>query len=80
MTGDSEYESASVSKVGGHNFRLKSNTLKRAYLSSQRCSSGNIGQRNKVTSLAKENNFLEKINTGLMPQINHPANTLSLKH
>ena len=35
---------------------------RRNYLGSQRCSSGNIAQRSKVNSLAKENAFLGKLN------------------
>ena len=43
------------------NYRVKT-SKRRNYLGSQRCSSGNIAQRSKVTSLAKENVFLGKFN------------------
>ena len=41
------------------NFRVKSGKQRRSYLSSQRCSSGNITQKSKIQVLAKENTFLK---------------------
>jgi len=64
----SEYVSAEgatssvASKNPTANYRVKS-TKRRNYLGSQRCSSGNINQRSKVTSLAKENAFLSKLSS-----------------
>lgn len=90
---NSEYITAESKSSNGKNpsYRVKMNK-RRNYLGSQRCSSGNIGQRSKVTSLAKENAFLGKLSSGISgsgvpaPQLmaigqqTCPKQTFSLKY